>query len=112
MEDNNTEVIKQPDNNEKKLTGFQLHPENINRNGRPPKGHSITETIQAMMDEKPEIKRALGQRILQMALEGDLAAIRTIWGYIDGLPAQATDVTTGGERLEGLVIVKDGSETK
>lgn len=85
------EAEKQQNNNG--LTGFQLHPENINRNGRPPKGHSITETIKAMMDEKPEIKKALGGKILKMALEdGDMAAIRLLWNYIDGMPVQKNEV--------------------
>jgi hypothetical protein len=94
MADDNTEVVneaeKQVDN---KLVGFAAHPENINRNGRPPKGHSITETIRAMMDEKPEIKKALGAKILQMAVEGDITAIKTLWNYIDGMPVQKQELT-------------------
>ena len=62
--------------------------ESGNLNGRPPKGHSITETIKAMMAERPEIKRALGQKILEMALKGDITAIKTLWNYMDGMPAQ------------------------
>ena len=95
MADDNTEIVKQEEKqvNNKPLVGFAAHPENINRNGRPPKGHSITETIRSMMDEKPEIKKALGSKILQMALGGDLAAIRTIWGYIDGMPTQKQDLS-------------------
>lgn len=73
--------------------GFNVHPENINRNGRPPKGHSITEIIQSMMDEKPEIKRALGNKILALALDGDIQAIKAIWAYLDGQPIQKTDLT-------------------
>lgn len=67
-------------------------PGNIaNPNGRPPKGHSITETIRAMMDEKPEIKKALGAKILQHAMEGDPTAMRLIWNYLDGMPRQEID---------------------
>ena len=62
--------------------------ESGNLNGRPPKGYSITETIKAMMAERPEIKRALGQKILEMALKGDITAIKTLWNYMDGMPAQ------------------------
>ncbi len=79
-----------------------------NPNGRPPKGHSITDTIRAMMDEKPEIKRALGQKVLQMALEGDGAALRLIWSYIDGMPKQTTELT--GDPDNPLVIIKDGNQ--
>lgn len=98
---------------ENKPVGFAAHPENINRNGRPHKGHSITETIRAMMDEKPEIKRALGQKILQMAMQGDITAMKTIWNYIDGMPMQYTDVTTAGEKLDApRVIIKTHGDTK
>lgn len=82
----NNEVSKAP------VAGFNVHPENINRRGRPPKGHSITETIRAMMDEKPEIKKMLAAKILQLAAEGDITAMKTIWNYLDGMPMQKSDL--------------------
>lgn len=66
-----------------------------NPNGRPPKEHSITQTIRDMMDEKPEIKKALGTKILDMALKGDITAMKTLWNYMDGMPQQ--DVELGGK---------------
>jgi hypothetical protein len=78
-------------------------PGNIaNPNGRPKKGHSITETIRAMMDEKPEIKKALGAKILQMAVEGDITAIKTIWNYLDGMPLQKSEI--GGVDGQAILI--------
>lgn len=67
-----------------------------NPKGRPLKGHSITETIREMMDEKPEIKKALGGKIFQMALGGDMTAIRTIWNYLDGMPKESHDIVAQG----------------
>lgn len=64
-----------------------------NPNGRPSKGYSITETIREMMTEKPEIKRALGSKILEAALKGDLQAIKLMWNYMDGMPEQKTDIS-------------------
>lgn len=64
-----------------------------NPNGRPPKGYSITETIREMMDEQPEIKRALGSKILESALKGDMTAIKLLWSYMDGMPKQEIDQT-------------------
>lgn len=86
----------------------------LNPNGRPLKGHSITETIRSMMDEKPEIKKALGGKILKLALEdGDMAAIRLLWNYLDGMPVQVNEVMgKDGEPLQGLVIVKNGDTSK
>jgi len=77
----------------------------LNPNGRPKKGHSITETIRAMMDERPEIKRALGTTIIKMALEDkDITAIKMLWNYLDGMPLQSSDVTSAGEKLESPKI--------
>lgn len=76
-----------------------------NLHGRPPKEHSITQTIKDMMDEKPEIKKALSQRILKMAMEGDITAMKTLWNYIDGMPKQ--DV-----KMEGTVNVFFDSSLK
>ena len=63
-----------------------------NPNGRPPKGYSITETIKSMLKAKPEIKRALGNKILAKALEGDTVAMKMLWQYMDGMPAQTMKI--------------------
>ena len=63
-----------------------------NPNGRPKKEHSITQTIRDMMDEKPEIKKALSAKILEMAMKGDITAMKTIWQYMDGMPIQDNNV--------------------
>lgn len=73
--------------------------ESGNPHGRPPKGHSITETFKQMLGAKIEIKQALVNKTLRLALDGDITAIRLIWNYMDGLPLQATDITTLGEKL-------------
>lgn len=94
----------------KPVAGFDTHPENINRNGRPLKGHSITEIIQDMMTEKPEIKKALGQKILQLALAGDMTAVKTIWAYLDGQPIQKNDITITEPPIPILVGENDVSK--
>lgn len=72
----------------KKLVGFQLHPENINRNGRPRKGYSISETIKDMMEAEPKVKKALAKKILKMAKQGHFPSIKLLWNYMDGMPPQ------------------------
>ena len=79
-----------PKRNEK---GQLLPGSTANPNGRPLKGHSITETIKAMMDEKPEIKQALGSKVIQYALNGDMTAMKMLWQYIDGMPTQRNELT-------------------
>lgn len=80
--------------------------ESGNPNGRPPKGYSITEMMKEMLNEQPEIKKGIGQRIAKKALEGDPAAIKMLWQYMDGMPLQKneTDVTSKGEKIEGFVV--------
>lgn len=70
-----------------------------NPKGRPPKGYSITEWFREMFASSPEVKDALGKSILKKALEGDTAAQRLVWNYIDGMPQQKVDVTTLGDKI-------------
>lgn len=95
MGEDNANLVKQENNKRVPATGFHTNPERINRHGRPPKGHSITETIREMMDEKPEIKRALGNKLIQMAVDGDIVAIKTVMAYIDGLPTIKHELVGG-----------------
>ena len=73
-----------------------------NPNGRPKKGYSITEWFQQMLSSTPEVKDKIGRAITQKALEGDIAAQKLIWNYMDGMPKQSTDITTGGEKLQNI----------
>lgn len=107
MGEDNTEIV----NTDKQLNNTSDKPwlwkpgQSGNPNGRPPKGHSITDTIRAMMDEKPEIKKALGAKILQMAVEGDITAIKTIWNYLDGMPLQKSEIGgTDGKSITLTVL--------
>jgi len=70
-----------------------------NPKGRPKKGYSITEWFREMLDNKPEVKEAIGRSILKKALEGDAAAQRMVWQYMDGMPHQKSDITSDGEKI-------------
>jgi hypothetical protein len=41
-----------------------------------------------MLDEKPEIKKALSTKLFELALSGDLAAIREVMDRLEGRPLQ------------------------
>lgn len=64
-----------------------------NPNGRPKKGYSITETVRAMLTERPEIKQALATKIMDAALKGDVTAQKLLWNYMDGMPEQKTELS-------------------
>lgn len=101
-DDNSNPEISLEKQEENRKPGTWLPGQSGNPLGRPKKGHSITETIKAMMDEKPEIKRALAVKILQMAAEGDITAIKTVWNYLDGMPLQKNEI--GGSNGEPIKL--------
>ena len=71
--------------------------ESGNPNGRPKKGYSITEWFKEMLDSKPEVKDAIGKSIMKKALEGDTAAQKMVWQYMDGMPQQKIEHEGGVE---------------
>jgi hypothetical protein len=78
------------------VAGFNKHPENINRNGRP-KGLSITEMVRNTLNEVPEEQKEtyavlFVKRILHKAIvEGDVQMQKAIWAYMDGLPKETVE---------------------
>lgn len=70
-----------------------------NPKGRPPKGYSITEWFKQMLKSNPDVKEAIGKSITEKAVAGDTAAQKLIWQYMDGLPTQPVDHTTGGQPI-------------
>jgi hypothetical protein len=78
----------------------------INRDGRPPgSGISITTEIKKKLEEVPDGQKAtylelLINRIFKQAIQdGDQQMIKNIWNYIDGMPKQSTDITSGGKPI-------------
>lgn len=80
--DNNNVAIKR---------GFQLYPENINREGPPKKEFSITNAFREILSEKnPETKieryKELIKKALSMAMRGDGDMIKYIINRLEGMP--------------------------
>ena len=87
------EAEKQEENNDKKPTGFQLNPENINRNGRPKKGYSISDAVKDLLSKEPERKKKIVEKIVTLAESGDPAFVKLAWNYMDGMPKQEIEQT-------------------
>jgi len=69
--------------------GFNKRPENINRNGRPPKEESISGLVRDLLRNKPQgqektYRELFAMRVMKLALEGDMTAIREIWDRMEG----------------------------
>lgn len=86
-----------------------------NPNGRPPGSISITDLMKAELQkvapgttnkDKKTFMVLLLERMLDKAInKGDQQMMKLIWNYIDGLPKGSFDVTSLGEKLEGVVIL-------
>ena len=84
-----------------------------NPGGRPKKGGTLTDALREYADETDvefkgamiSRKKALAQKVWQLALNGDLAALKYIYDRIDGLPIATTRI--GSEEDNELrVLVK------
>lgn len=92
-----TAALQQP-NSEKKVIGRPF-PKGVsgNPNGRPKKEHSLTDTLRELMDEQPDLKRALITKVIEKAIgSGDMNALKLIWSYTDGAPVNTTELTGKG----------------
>ena len=79
-----------------KNSGFASRKENINRAGRPKAGETLTDALREYATKadvdfnggKITRKQALSQKLWQMALQGDLVAIKYIFDRMDGRPVE------------------------
>jgi hypothetical protein len=72
--------------------------ESGNANGRPRKGHTLTDLIEARLD-----KEAFVQRVIGLAMEGNMAAIKEIFERIDG---KVTQSLAGPTDVPGKIVVQ------
>lgn len=80
--------------------GFDKHPENINRDGRP-KGQSLTEKILKILEEK---KISLEEVIAGLITDKDVRAVLHTYDHVDGRPMQKTEISTPDEHPFELII--------
>lgn len=85
---------KQVENKERDENGRLLPGHTANPNGRPKKGQALTDLMREMMEEQPEIKKAIMARLMKGAAEGDIAFIREVLDRIEGKPLQKNENTT------------------
>jgi len=88
---NMAQPIKSADN--RRLDGT-FGPGNIaNPNGRPRKELTISDAIRSALEKDPERTQKLVDKLISMAVEGDISAIREIADRIEGKPIQRAVVT-------------------
>ena len=91
--------------------GFGDHPELIRPGPGRPKD-TITPIIKAIGTENDGAKaRALAETLWQMAIDGDVQAIKLVWTKLDGMPGQALHVDdVRDDPLRELLIDAFGPE--
>jgi hypothetical protein len=57
--------------------------------------------------EKIEVQKALGEKVVKMALEGNEQMIKLIWNYLDGLPKATLGIDTPDETKDILKGILD-----
>jgi len=81
---------------------FEKNDPRINRQGRPKKGTALTDILNYKLDlvHKPgQLKReAIAERLIAVALEGDVAALKYVFDRMDGRPTQK-DVVEFGDNI-------------
>ncbi len=73
----------------------------LNPEGRPKGSKNFTKIVEEALrkiattdkGEKIEIERALGEKVVKMALEGNEQMIKLIWNYKDGMPSQNVNIS-------------------
>jgi hypothetical protein len=80
---------------------FEKGDARINRRGRPKKGQALTDILNYKLDQKDgngKLQReAVAEKLIGLALEGDMTAIRYVMDRVDGRPKETVS-------LEGMAI--------
>jgi hypothetical protein len=81
---------------------FEKDDPRINRQGRPKKGTALTDILNYKLDQvhkTGKLKReAIAERLIEVALQGDIAALKYVFDRMDGRPTQK-DVVEFGDNI-------------
>lgn len=90
--------------------------ESGNKNGRPKGTKNFTTIVREALQVLSGVSEGTGKDKRELTMEellakkivadaiktGDTALRRLIWNYLDGMPLQKTDLTSGGDKFEGI----------
>ena len=99
----------------KPSNGFDKRPQDINRNGRPPKEYCLTDILKEQGNiedaettngDKISRKQAIAKKLWDMAMDGDVTALKYLYDRVDGKPLQTIEaqVTKQEINLDNLSI--------
>jgi hypothetical protein len=68
-----------------------------NRKGRPKKGAALTDILNFKLDQKTDDaklqREAIADKLIELAKDGNIVAIKYIFNRLDGMPTQAIEVS-------------------
>ena len=71
-----------------------------NPNGRPKKGNTITELINAKLNKQLFVERLIEMAIPKAKAKTDFQALKLILNYIDGMPVQKQQIEIDNDKVE------------
>ena len=87
----------------------------INRKGAPKREWTWSGLMEEAMEEQDETgesyKKIIVRKVRSLGAKGDMVAIKELFNRMDGMPKQTTDLQSMGEKLENLIIVKNGDSS-
>jgi hypothetical protein len=79
------------------MAAFTKNDSRINRNGRPRRGQSLTEALEKELRKKRETgktgKAELARTLVDLAIHGDVTALKYVYDRIDGKPTESIELT-------------------
>lgn len=103
---------------------FKKNDPRINLKGRPKGSKSFTTKVREALEVLSGVKdeegveltneQLLAKNIVKDALTGkDTQLRKMVWNYLDGMPKQAMDLTSKGDKITGInYILPDGADDK
>jgi len=93
---------------------FEKNDPRINRKGRPKKGSALTDILNYKLDlvhKSGKLKReAIAEKLIEAALNGDIAALKYIFDRCDGRPKESIELTDGAIDVRLREIMGNGSK--
>jgi hypothetical protein len=91
---------------------FEKGDARINRRGRPKKGQALTDILNYKLDQRDgsgKLQReAVAEKLITLALEGDMSAIRYVMDRVDGRPKETVSLENTAIETKLMEIFNNG----
>jgi hypothetical protein len=91
---------------------FEKGDTRINRRGRPKKGQALTDILNYKLDQRDgsgKLQReAVAEKLIGLALEGDMTAIRYVMDRVDGRPKETVSLESTAIETKLMEVFNNG----